>query len=58
MVSGLNATLARLSAIESNFTALENFSNKINQSYAMRNYETSVQNVKNSAKEGYCGYNK
>ena len=38
MVSSLNATLARLSAIESNFNALEVFSNRINQNYAMKNY--------------------
>ena len=38
MVSSLNATLARLSAIESNFNALEVFSNRINQNYAMQNY--------------------
>lgn len=49
MVSGLNATLARLSAIESNFSALEGFSNKINQSYAMRNYGAS--NEVNSSSE-------
>jgi len=38
MVSSLNATLARLSAIESNFKAIEGYSNRITQNYAMKNY--------------------